>query len=149
SYPTSFNDVTKGNNIVPCKVTPDCPSNGQFGFPAGPGYDQVTGLGSVNANRLAAAWVAPNFTLQPNAATFSVVAGNSVQVTVTVQPLNGFNSALTFACSDPASESTCVPPSGATTQSSVTFTISTTAPTARLASPFGRRGSVFYALLLP
>jgi subtilase family serine protease len=149
SYPTSFNDVTSGNNIVPCKSTPDCPASGQFGFAAGPGYDQVTGLGSVNANRLATAWVAPNFTLQPNAATFSVVAGNSVQVTVTVHPLNGFNSALTFTCSDPASESTCVPPSGATTQSSVTFNITTTAPTARLGSPFSRRGSVFYAFLLP
>ncbi len=149
SYPTSFNDVTSGNNIVPCNSTPDCQSNGQFGFTAGAGYDQVTGLGSVNANRLATAWMAPNFTLQPNAAIFSVVAGNTVQVTVTVQPSNGFNSALTFTCSDPAPESTCTPPSGATTQSSVTFNITTTAPAARLASPFSRRGGVFYALLVP
>src|SRR4029077_8939089 len=109
----------------------------------------VTGLGSVNANRLAVSWAAPNFTLQPNAATFPVVAGNSVQVTVTVHPLNGFNSALTFTCSAPPPESTCVPPSGATTQSSVTFNMTTTAPAARLASPFSRRGGVFYALLVP
>jgi hypothetical protein len=151
SNPTSFNDVTSGNNIVACtKASPNCPASGQFGFTAGPGYDQVTGLGSVNANTLAAAWAGtPNFTLQTNAATFSVVAGNSIQVTVTVHPLNGFNSALTFTCSDAASESTCVSPSGATTQSSVTFNITTTAPTARLGSPFSRRGSVFYALLVP
>jgi len=152
SNPTSFNDVPTGsNNIVPCaKASPNCPPSGQFGFSTNTGYDQVTGLGSVNANTLAAAWAGtPNFTLQPNAATFSVVAGNSAQVTVTVHPLNGFSSALTFTCSDPASESTCVPPSGATTQSSVTFNLTTTAPTARLASPFSRRGGVFYALLLP
>ena len=156
SNPTAFNDVPAGtgsNNIVPCaKASPNCPASPplQFGFTAGPGYDQVTGLGSVNANILAAAWAGtPNFTLQPNAATFSVVAGNSAQVTVTVHSLNGFNSALTFTCSDPASESTCVPPSGATTQSSVTFNLTTTAPTARLGSPFSRRGSVFYALLVP
>jgi subtilase family serine protease len=152
SSPTSFNDVPTGsNNIVPCaKASPNCPSSGQFGFSTGTGYDQVTGLGSVNANTLAAAWAGtPNFTLQPNAATFSVVAGNPVTVTVTVHPLNGFNSALTFTCSDPASESTCVPPSGATTQSSVTFNITTTAPTARLGSPFSRHGGVFYALLVP
>jgi hypothetical protein len=31
----------------------------------------------------------------------------------------------------------------------VTFNISTTAPAARLASPFSRRGGVFYALLVP
>jgi len=152
SNPASFNDVTSGDNIVACtKASPNCPaSGGQFGFKAGPGYDQVTGLGSVNANTLAAAWAGtPNFTLQTNAATFSVVAGNPVPVTVTVHPLNGFNSALTFTCSDPASESTCVPPSGATTQSSVTFNITTTAPTARRGSPFSRRGGVFYALLVP
>jgi subtilase family serine protease len=151
SNPTSFNDVTSGNNVVPCaKATPNCPASLQFGFSAGPGYDQATGLGSLNANTLAAAWAGtPNFTLQPSAATFSVVAGNSAQVTVTVHSLNGFNSALTFTCSDPASESTCVPPSGATTQSSVTFNLTTTAPTARLGSPFRRRGSVFYALLVP
>ena len=150
SYPTSFNDVTSGNNMVPCtKASPNCPASGQLGFTAVPGYDQVTGLGSVNANRLASAWVAPNFTLQPNAATFSVVAGNPVQVTATVHPMNGFTSALTFTCSDPAPQSTCVPPSGATTQASVTFNITTTAPTARLTSPFSRGGSVFYALLVP
>jgi len=98
---------------------------------------------------LAAAWAGtPNFTLQPNAATFSVVAGNSAQVTVTVRPLNGFSSALTFTCSNPASESKCEPPSP-TTQSSVTFNITTTAPTARLGSPFSRRSGVFYALLVP
>ena len=68
---------------------------------------------------------------------------------MTVHPVNGFNSALTFTCSGSASESTCSPPSGATTQPSVTFNITTTAPTARLGSPFSRRGSVFYALLLP
>jgi hypothetical protein len=149
SYPSSFHDVTSGNNNVPCKAGPNCPASGQLGFTAGPGYDQVTGLGSIKAKTLAAAWVAPNFMLQPNAATFSVVAGNSAQVTVTVHLLNGFNSALTFTCSDPASESTCVPPSGATTQSSVTFNLTTTAPTARLTSPFSRGGSVFYALLVP
>jgi hypothetical protein len=151
SNPTSFNDVPSGNNVVPCaKATPNCPASLQFGFIAGPGYDQATGLGSLNANTLAAAWAGtPNFTLQPSAATFSVVAGNPAQVTVTVHPLNGFNSALTFTCSDPASESSCVPPSGATTQSSVTFNLTTTAPTARLGSPFSRRGSEFYALLVP
>ncbi len=151
SNPTSFNDVTSGNNVVPCaKATPNCPASLQFGFSAGPGYDQATGLGSLNANTLAAAWAGtPNFTLQPSAATFSAAAGTSVQVTVTVHPLNGFSSALTFTCSDPASESTCVPPSGATTQSSVTFNITTTAPTARRGSPFSRRGGVFYALLVP
>ena len=43
-----FHDITSGNNIVPCAAgTPDC-VNGSFGYSAGPGYDLVTGLGSVD-----------------------------------------------------------------------------------------------------
>ena len=57
-----FNDVTIGNNIVPCIVgTTDCTS-GTLGYVAGVGYDQTTGWGSVNGAGLAtalAAQVAP------------------------------------------------------------------------------------------
>jgi hypothetical protein len=43
-----FHDITSGNNIVPCvSGTPDC-RDGSIGFTAGNGYDQVTGLGSLN-----------------------------------------------------------------------------------------------------
>jgi len=50
-----FHDVTTGNNIVPCtQGSTSCPSSApfQFGYKAGTGYDQVTGLGSVDANAL-------------------------------------------------------------------------------------------------
>jgi uncharacterized repeat protein (TIGR01451 family) len=51
-----FHDVTTGNNIVPCTVgTTDC-TTGSFGYTAGPGYDLVTGLGSVDAWSLATSW---------------------------------------------------------------------------------------------
>lgn len=44
----AFHDITSGGNIVPCATgTPDC-MNGSFGYGAGPGYDQVTGLGSID-----------------------------------------------------------------------------------------------------
>lgn len=50
----AFHDVTTGSNIVPCQSgSTGCPSNLQFGFSAGTGYDLVTGLGSVDANELA------------------------------------------------------------------------------------------------
>jgi subtilase family serine protease len=57
--PGAFHDVKTGNNIVPCVInsTQDC-TTGYFGYTAGPGYDQVTGLGSVDAYRLAQAWAA-------------------------------------------------------------------------------------------
>ena len=54
-----FHDVTSGNNIVPCKQgTPSCPTSApfQFGYKAGTGYDQVTGLGSVDAINLVCQW---------------------------------------------------------------------------------------------
>ena len=52
----AFNDVTTGDNIVPCEQdSPDC-STGSIGYTAGPGYDLVTGLGSIDVNNLFAAW---------------------------------------------------------------------------------------------
>jgi uncharacterized protein (TIGR03437 family) len=54
--PLAFHDITTGNNIVPCAPgSPGC-SNGQEGFSAGPGYDSVTGLGSVDVANLVGQW---------------------------------------------------------------------------------------------
>jgi subtilisin family serine protease len=44
--PAVFHDVTEGDNTVP----------GATGFPAGPGFDEATGLGSVDAGALVARW---------------------------------------------------------------------------------------------
>jgi hypothetical protein len=54
TYASAFHDITTGNND--CEVPANC--SGTPGFSAGTGYDQVTGLGSVDANNLAAAWPA-------------------------------------------------------------------------------------------
>ena len=56
--PGMFHDVTSGNNIVtvPCpKRSPNCVSTA-VGYSAGPGYDQTTGLGSVDAYKLVTGW---------------------------------------------------------------------------------------------
>jgi len=53
-----FHDITTGNNIVtiPCpKRTPNCGAT-PVGYSAGVGYDQTTGLGSVDAYRLVTGW---------------------------------------------------------------------------------------------
>jgi uncharacterized protein (TIGR03437 family) len=56
SVPTVFRDVTQGSNQVPCQAaSPDC-TNGRVGFLAGPGYDQVSGLGAIDANALISRW---------------------------------------------------------------------------------------------
>jgi hypothetical protein len=94
SSPLAFNDVTTGNNIVPCTSgTPSCPTSGtsQFGFSAGIGYDQVTGLGSVDANELFTAWPSSrsssSITITPS--TTSVYTGTSVTFSVAVTPTAG------------------------------------------------------------
>lgn len=52
STPAAFHDITTGNNIVPCKAGSAGCATGSYGYKAGPGYDLVTGLGSVDANVL-------------------------------------------------------------------------------------------------
>jgi hypothetical protein len=58
SVPGAFHDITMGDNIVPCRGgTPDCLSAPyQYGYTCGPGYDMVTGLGSIDAANLVNAW---------------------------------------------------------------------------------------------
>ena len=60
SASNAFHDITTGNNMVPCTPgSKDCPASGMIGYDAGPGYDLATGLGSVDAGALAAAWNGP------------------------------------------------------------------------------------------
>ncbi len=264
--PAAFHDVTAGDNKVPCtNPSPNCPTSGtlQFGYAAGPGYDQATGLGSVDGFVLAQAWAAtlPGFSATATAASpASVAAGGSANSTITITPQNGFTGSVNlscpsapagitcafatnpvpggsgtsiltiqtapdmatgmssvtvqgasggipktatvslnvtattetfsltsslsggtlpvtqgsqgtvnltvtsttgfvangqtaapvlYTCSDPASESTCLGPQGATTATSVSFTLTTTAPSAALHRPFERGSRIFYAALLP
>jgi subtilase family serine protease len=67
-----FNDITKGNNSVPCAGgSTNCSktSTGGFGvlasgttpsFAAGAGYDLATGLGSINVGNLVSKWSTPS-----------------------------------------------------------------------------------------
>ena len=67
SAPAAFHDITAGGNQVACQPgTTDCPSGGSIGYGAGAGYDQATGLGSVDVANLVAAWV-PGTTVSPTA----------------------------------------------------------------------------------
>ena len=153
STPTAFNDVKTGNNIVPCtQGSTDCPTTAPFqiGFTAGTGYDQVTGLGSVNAFVLAQAMsTAPGFALLASPSTYQVAQGASVTATVNLTPINGFTGDVTYTCNDTVTESTCTGPTTATANTSVSFVITTKAPTARLESPFHRGEKILYASLFP
>jgi len=85
SAPGAFHDITTGNNIV----TVACSSRSAFcgtqavGFSAGVGYDEVTGLGSVDAAQLAAAWSGAAISAPQVTDTMTLVA------TPTTVPTNG------------------------------------------------------------
>ncbi len=99
-----FNDITTGNNSPPCQQpnsiypSPNCVKNtvGNYfesGYNAGTGYDQATGLGSVNATNLISYWSVPNGTatatvaVQP--ASSSILRGASLSVAITVSGGSG------------------------------------------------------------
>jgi subtilase family serine protease len=148
----AFHDITSGTNKVPCTTgTPNCPSGTtSIGFTAGTGYDQVTGLGSLDVSNLIAAWkaatVTADFSLDGLTATIST-PGASGSSTVTVSALNGFTGTVNLTCA-PSSATvhiTCslTPPSVSLTGSPQTQTsvLNITTVAARLDSPPGTHPS--------
>ena len=108
SMPTAFHDVPAGNynnggsanpsgNTVPCQQgTTNCPASAplQFGFRTGTGYDQVTGLGSVDAHVFVTNWASAakrptttTVTLSP--ASVNVGSVGPVGAKATVTPTTG------------------------------------------------------------
>ncbi len=61
TYASAFHDITSGT--IACTSTiPGCSAAGASGYTAGTGYDQATGLGSINFANLVAAWPATSNT---------------------------------------------------------------------------------------
>ncbi len=90
-----FHDVTSGSNTVP----------GVAGFNAVAGYDQATGLGSVDAEKLVSAWGAsapaptPALALTLSGAVATLAKGGSVTLTVKTSGSNGFSSPVALSIS--------------------------------------------------
>ncbi len=94
--PDAFHDITTGNNIVTVSCTPSSAafSTTAVGFSAGKGYDQVTGLGSVDVNKLITQWnggttvsSSTSITLSSNLRTLA--ANDAVFLIATVVGANG------------------------------------------------------------
>jgi hypothetical protein len=84
STPAAFHDITVGNNIVPCEVVSTdtgCPASGEMGFSAHIGYDQASGLGSIDAFNLVTAWDSSTSGNLP-APTLSAPANGAIAVVV-------------------------------------------------------------------
>ena len=134
----AFHDVTTGDNIVPCSNgTVGCTS-GSFGYKAGTGYDPVTGLGSVDAYKLAVNWnsvassVGTTTTLVASPSTIAVSATS--QLTATVKAVSGSNAptgSVTFSAGNAALGSATLAPTSSTgTSASAVFSVKGSALTA-------------------
>jgi subtilase family serine protease len=168
SSPNAFHDITTGTNKVPCtQGTKNCPAGTtSIGFTAGPGYDQVTGLGSLDVSNLITAWIAAG----PPAADFSMDGlvstspspGGTGASTVTVTAQGGFTGTVSLTCAPTSStvHITCslLPTSVNLTNVAPTQTASLSIMTlAKLETPPGAHshdmwlastGSLFAALVL-
>jgi len=98
----AFHDITVGGNEVLCdNGTPDCIlySSGQAdgwdaesGYPAGTGYDEASGLGSVDVAKLIANWKSVTFKASKTTLALSshaVAHGIPITATATVAPASG------------------------------------------------------------
>jgi subtilase family serine protease len=117
---SAFHDVTTGSNAVVCQQgSPDCVADpNESGnyiescCNAGPGYDEATGLGSVDAGAMAAVWpntpaVNASFSLLPQTNTLTIPASGSGQVTLVLSPSNGFSGTVALTCSGLPSGASC------------------------------------------
>lgn len=94
AQPQVFHDITVGSNTVPCGAgTPNCPAAmgapKVLGFSALPGYDQASGLGSLDVSAFIKAWSAG----QPSTTSLSAIVpaggltvASSLQLSATVVP---------------------------------------------------------------
>ena len=103
SSPNAFHDITTGDNMVPCTAgSTDCPASGMIGYSAGPGYDLTTGLGSVDAGALVAAWngpTNPDFQVSAQSQSLTITRGTPATDTLTVTGLAGFSQTVDLSCS--------------------------------------------------
>lgn len=94
-----FHDVSTGTIACTAGV-PGCSAAGQSGFAAGVGYDEATGLGSVDFGKLLAAWPGTSTTRAPTRVTLSSApvagpAGSTETIGITVTPGTGSGGSTT------------------------------------------------------
>lgn len=135
TYALAFHDITVSGNQ--CTAGPNyCSSAGASEYAAGTGYDEATGLGSVDLNNVLTAWTTSSsgggggttstggFTL--SASNISVAQGASGASTVTVDSPSTFAGAVSFSLS---STSTAVNTYGCYTINNATVAAGGTATT--------------------
>ena len=99
AYATAFHDITSGGNQCLSGAT-YCTSPGTTDYPATTGYDEASGLGSIDFFNLLTAW--------PNSTTGSLLSTSTTLVAATTTPANGAADAITITVA-PVATSTLTP----------------------------------------
>ncbi|MES1257076.1 MAG: Ig-like domain repeat protein, partial [Acidobacteriota bacterium] len=97
-----FHDITVGDNSVACvQGSPDC-VDGRVGYPATPGYDLATGLGSLDVAHFVKEWnTGTSSTTSVSATPASFAPGDRVELTAMVSGAAGIpGGAVTFVAND-------------------------------------------------
>jgi len=136
SKPSAFHDVAIGNNNVPCTAgSTGCPGSGTIGFSAGPNYDQVSGLGTINGFNLVTAWPgfssSQGFGVGASPLNFTIAAtSQSGSTDVLVGGSNGFTGSVSLTCAVPSTASSKI--SCSISPSTVALDSTNTSGTAKL-----------------
>jgi subtilase family serine protease len=118
TYASVFHDITVGGNQcvtstagVSAGTTPTvCSTAGSSAYFAGTGYDQASGLGSVDLNNLLKAWpgsgtgtpTAPTGSFTIAATGVTVTSGSTGTSTVTITPTTGYTGTIAWTLSTPS-----------------------------------------------
>jgi subtilase family serine protease len=142
-----FYDVTLGDMAVDCTGANNCYDSAagygdlststaayQPAFGAATGWDFASGIGSLNVANLVNNWPGsssnPDFSLSASPGSVTVTQGAQNATTITLNPLNGFSSAVTLSASGlPSGVTAGFSPDPATASSTLTLTASSTATT--------------------
>jgi pseudomonalisin len=111
-----FHDVTVGSSgVIGCVLTvpsmcnnstpsPTELTGGLAGYLVTPGFDEVTGLGSIDVGNLLANWPSATFAISATPASQTISSGDTATFTITVTPKGNYTSPITFTATlDPSS----------------------------------------------
>src|SRR6266566_3159478 len=136
TYASAFHDITSGGNECTAG-TKICSTAGASQYPATSGYDQASGLGSVDLFNLMTAWPGSSSSLVPSkttlsAATMTPAPGANDAVTITVASGSTSNTATPTGTLTVTVDGTLQTSSLALVSGSATYTFSSTTPGAHV-----------------
>jgi subtilase family serine protease len=100
TYESAFHDITSGSNECTAGSS-YCSSTGESEYPAGTGYDEASGLGSVDLYNLMTSW--------PASASTSLVASDTTLTAASAAPASGANDTITITVKSGSSSTTTTP----------------------------------------